>query len=588
MFGNDPRKKGGIAIYVRQNLKIIEVQRSKELEVISVKILLPGGHCILAMGVYHPPKPKYSPQDLIDYITDESDKYLASHPNDVILCGGDLNRLDLAKLADISGLEILVDFPTRGNSKLDNCLTNKPELFAKPFPITSLIKTDHRGFILPAGTKLKPFRQKIEIRDCREHRKVELHKHLLQFDWSQLSTKNNNIDDMVNDLQSNIIDMMNKCLPIKKVNMSSRDPYWMTPLVKSLLRKRARICRKQQRSKDSVPQLNLRITELINQNKQNSNSGKIGSGQWWKKIDRLSGRREEESVSMVDDFANQLNDYFANLCFDSKYVKPTKTSTDGWSVPFFNFQQVYNSLTKIKRTASGPDLIPFWVWRDHADIFSPIVCLIWNLSLASGIWPLAWKQANVKPLPKVDTPSTFSDYRGINITPIIARTFEKEVYRIYVKKSVEAHLNIDQFAYRSGGSCTNALIKMQHTILKSLDCRDTKAVRLFSMDFSKAFDNVKHDILCDKLKRWPDLNPNIINWYISFLENRKQRVVINGHSCEWKEVNKGTVQGSVSGPYLFNIFLNDLNMDDYTNTSLSKYAAVTVLLNQLNTSCSGA
>ena len=68
------------------------------------------------------------------------------------LCGGDLNRLDLAKLADISGLEILVDFPTRGNSKLDNCLTNKPELFAKPFPITTLIKTHHRGFILPAGT----------------------------------------------------------------------------------------------------------------------------------------------------------------------------------------------------------------------------------------------------------------------------------------------------------------------------------------------------------------------------------------------------------------------------------------------------
>ena len=92
------------------------------------------------------------------------------------------------------------------------------------------------------------------------------------------------------------------------------------------------------------------------------------------------------------------------------------------------------------------------------------------------------------------------------------------------------------------------------------------------MDFSKAFDNVKHDILCDKLKRWPGINPNIINWYISFLENRKQRVVINGHSCEWKKVNKGTIQGSVSGPYLFNIFLNDLNMDDCRNTSLSKYA----------------
>ena len=80
------------------------------------------------------------------------------------------------------------------------------------------------------------------------------------------------------------------------------------------------------------------------------------------------------------------------------------------------------------------------------------------------------------------------------------------------------------------------------------------------MDCSKAFDNVKYDLLVNKLKQSP-LNPFIINWYGSFVEGRKQRVVYNSTTCQWKTVNKGTTQGSVSGPYIFNLFSNDLEIE---------------------------
>ena len=76
------------------------------------------------------------------------------------------------------------------------------------------------------------------------------------------------------------------------------------------------------------------------------------------------------------------------------------------------------------------------------------------------------------------------------------------------------------------------------------------------MDFSKAFDSVRHEQLSNKLKLLP-LNAYIINWYHSFLYNRQQRIVLNNHFHEWKGVNKGTTQVSVSSPYLFNVFLND-------------------------------
>ena len=78
------------------------------------------------------------------------------------------------------------------------------------------------------------------------------------------------------------------------------------------------------------------------------------------------------------------------------------------------------------------------------------------------------------------------------------------------------------------------------------------------MDFSKAFDSVNYSLLSAKLEQLP-LNPYVINWYHSFLHERQQaeRVSSGNHVCTWEEVNKGTSQGSVSGPYLFNVFLND-------------------------------
>ena len=111
-------------------------------------------------------------------------------------------------------------------------------------------------------------------------------------------------------------------------------------------------------------------------------------------------------------------------------------------------------------------------------------------------------------------------------------------------------LSPTQFAYREGGSCIEALLTMQHEILKSLDQKGRNAVRVLAMDFSKAFDTVKHDLLFSKLKLLP-LNPYIFNWYFSFLTDRRQQVVCNSITCDWISVNKGTTQGSVSGPIYF-------------------------------------
>ena len=152
-------------MYVREQLKVLDVKQDSAFEMISLRLLLPSSHQMLLVGVYHPPKVSYQEIELIDAITALADDFLDSVPEGVVLCGGDMNRLDLDSIVSASALSALVDFPTRGQATLDNCLTNKPELFNPPFPYKNLIKTDHTGVVLPPGRKLKPLRTKFQLKD---------------------------------------------------------------------------------------------------------------------------------------------------------------------------------------------------------------------------------------------------------------------------------------------------------------------------------------------------------------------------------------------------------------------------------------
>jgi len=122
------------------------------------------------------------------------------------------------------------------------------------------------------------------------------------------------------------------------------------------------------------------------------------------------------------------------------------------------------------------------------------------------------------------------------------RVFERLVYRQELSQYVNNFIDLDQFAYRKGHNTTMALIKCQYAWVKWLDS-GFDYVRIFSFDFSKAFDSVPHDILCTKLRSL-DINPYITNWIISFLQDRKQRVVVDGIVPDYLNINRGVPQGT--------------------------------------------
>ena len=184
----------------------------------------------------------------------------------------------------------------------------------------------------------------------------------------------------------------------------------------------------------------------------------------------VSQRRNAARIILDRESLDQLNEYFGNLCSDTNYIPPVDIHIDpDVKAPTIPLGLVLNTLSSLKKTATGPDEIPLWLLKEHAELLTPVISYVWNLSLSTHSWPESWKRANISPLAKVDVPKENGDFRGISVTPVIARAFERVVYNTHVRRVVEEHLSSTQFAHREGGNCTSALLTIQLQICKYLD-----------------------------------------------------------------------------------------------------------------------
>ena len=202
-----------------------------------------------------------------------------------------------------------------------------------------------------------------------------------------------------------------------------------------------------------------------------------------------------------------------------------------------------------------------------SSVVKPLLIIFKN-SVNEGVFPTSWKKANVTPIHKKGKKNYIANYRPISVLPICGKIFEKILYSaIYTYFQDNDIFNVNQSGFRAGDSCINQLVSITHDIFHSFDANPSLEVRGVFLDISKAFDRVWHKGILFKLEL-NGVSGKVLKLIESFLENRYQRVILNGQCSSWETIKAGVPQGSILGPLLFLIYINDISNGLESNVKL--------------------
>ena len=263
-------------------------------------------------SVYHPPTFDYHETAFIDFLVNSCESILTTSPNARLIIAGDINKLDLKSLTQQSGLSQLVKTPTRNDSILDVFLTNTPNIFGRVCTSKSVTKSDHSSVFIFLRVRNPPVKSTVEFIDARDHRKSLMLQKLLATDWSPVLAEND-INIAFDKFYCTVHEKFKNNFPSIRVKMSSKDPSFMSPLLKHLLSKRNKLLRKGM--VQEAGSLQPKITQLIKENqlnltKVNKQKHEMGSKSWWKVVDKLT-RRVDSSRNLSSLF-NVI--FIHNLC----------------------------------------------------------------------------------------------------------------------------------------------------------------------------------------------------------------------------------------------------------------------------------
>ena len=602
---------GGVALYIKNhiNYKLRGDIVPTNLEMMTIEISKPKLRPIIIATWYRPPQSPVSAFSEFENFL----KAVDAEGKETLIVGDincDIAETSIDPLCSSTKFlydayqfsQLITDYTRvtdRSKTLIDHLLSNEPQNIVDSGVIKICISDHYLIYGIRKFQTIKSEPKYIESRRMKNFDAQLFVSDLQNAPWG-LINECNDTNEMVSIWEKIFTDILDIHAPLRKQRVKNKASPWLTSEIKKLMHKRDYLKKKSISNKskatfEAYKRVRNKINAEIKRAKVNYLNKEIDNdnqNSWhtWRAINTLLGRKskvtgvrelnvDENTITDPHTISETFNNHFSTVGFKiSNSVPYTTTPPETFvkqSDTSFEFSTVApsvieNMLSRLSvRKASGLDKISADILRHAAPVISGPLSIIFNQSIQTSVFPDRWKNAKVFPVHKGNAKDDPNNYRPISVLPVVAKVFEKLIYdQVYYYLNENNILSQFQSGFRSGNSTVTALLQATENWYKNIDCGYINGVVL--VDLSKAFDTVDHTILLKKLGMY-GINNTPLDWFKSYLDDRQQCCMVNGIQSEFKPITTGVPQGSILGPLLFLLYINDLP-NCLTSTTPGMYA----------------
>ena len=600
------RAGGGVSLHVKQSLVYKERHEfttcDTNYECLFIEIISPLMSNIIIGVVYRPPAG--DTREFINFMEttlsriqyEQKETYIMGDFNlDITESVAHTDAVEFLDLMHTSSLFPLIDKPTRvtpnSSTLLDNIFSNGLSGTLKSGVLVTDV-SDHYPVFASSSIRASECMdaKTITYRPFSESNRNAFREHILTLNWESVY-ECNDAQVAYDKFHSILSDVYNQHFPIKTRSATKSDLNpWLTQGIRRSIKHKNKLYvkykyRPNYHNKMTYNRYKNILSRVITTAKKryyqqliidNKNNPK----RTWEILNEVMGRGGKSATSKLKlaeidghltsdsrEIAEGINKYFINVGSELESKIPTSNIDpcsylrgdyiDSFYLSPTSPVEIFNCLNKLKNSSSGHDKLKPEIIKIISDHISLPLSFIFNMCFEQSIFPVDLKKANVTPIHKAGDPSIFSNYRPISVLPVFSKILERLLHSRLIKYFDEKEIISDsQFGFRKGYSTEIALSYSIDRITSELD--NKKNVIGIFLDFKKAFDTVNHEILLRKLSHY-GVRGNANQLLRSYLSQRTQSVILNQITSDSDSIDCGVPQGSILGPLLFIVYLNDFH-----------------------------